>query len=198
MNHFSHIPNPRKIGHSEFEIGLTETGLPTFCNHLTSYRNNRDCFFGLTEIDKLLSWLKSVSPRLHFRSNRNWHVPVFTQIGLTKFSFSVPPKTPTFISLALSVSPRWYFRSHRKPQRSLYLNFRSDRVFTSVSPRLFNYVCNGWILCGGYIYPLHPLFIRRESHQKVYHSYYTLSEKRTTYPCVEIKSFHSYHMKLDF
>src|SRR6187399_551992 len=92
MNHFSHIPNPRKIGHSEFEIGLTETGLPTFCNRLTSFRNIRDCIFGLTEIDQLLSWLKSVSPRLHFRSHRNWHVPVSSQIGLTEFSFSVPPK----------------------------------------------------------------------------------------------------------
>ena len=132
MNHFCHIPNPRKIGLTEFEIGHTETELPTFCNHFTSFRNNRVCIIGLTEMDKLLSWLKSVSPIIHFRSNRFWHVPTLSQIGPTEFSFSVSPKSPTFISDALSVPPRWYFRSHRKSQRSLYLNFRSNRVFTSV------------------------------------------------------------------
>ena len=198
MNHFCHIPNPRKIGLTEFEIGLTETEPPTFCNHFTSYRNNRVCIIGLTEIDKLLSWLKSVSPIIHFRSHRFWHVPILSQIGPTEFSFSVSPKSPTFISEALSVSPRWYFRSHRKSQRSLYLNFRSNRVFTSVWPRLVKCVCNGWILCGGYIYPSTPSSFVERAIRKNYHSYLTLSEKRTTYPCVEIKLFHSYHMKRDF
>src|SRR3954468_5482855 len=113
------------------------------------------------------------------------------------FSFSVSPKTPTFISETFSVPPRWYFRSHRKSQRSLYLKYRSDRVCTSVSPRLVKCVCNGWILCGGYIYPSTPSSFVRRAIRKYHHFYHTLSEKRTTCPCVEIKPFHSCHMKLD-
>ena len=155
MNHLSYIPNPRNFGLSDFEFGLTETGLPTFCNHLTSYRNIRVVNFGPTEMASSNLWLTSDTPR-------------------------------------------WYFRSHRKSQRSLYLNFRSDRVFTSVSPRLVKCVCNGWILCGGYIYPSTPSSFVRRAIRKYHHFYHTLSEKWTTYPCVEIKPFHSYHMKLDF
>ena len=113
MNHLSYFPNPRNFGLSDFEFGLTETGLPTFCNQLTSLRNIRVVNFGPTEMASSYLWLTSDTPR-------------------------------------------WYFRSHRKSQRSLYLNFRSDRVFTSVSPRWLKYVCNGWILCGGYIYPSTP------------------------------------------
>src|SRR3954464_4353548 len=156
MNHFCHIPNPRKIGHTEFEIGLTEIELPTFCNHFTSYRNDRVCTFGLTGSGMFLFFLKSVQPSFLSRSHR---------------------KTPTFISDTLSVPPRWYFRSHRKSQRSLYLNFRSDRVFTSVAPRLVKCVCNGWILCGGYIYPSTPSSFERRAIRKYHHFYHTLSEK---------------------
>ena len=155
MNHLSHKPNPRKSVNPSLSSVSPKYGLPSFCNRLTSFRNNRVDDFGLTETGKFLSWLKSDKPR-------------------------------------------WYFRSHRKPQRSLYLNFRYDRVFTSVSPRLFNYVCNGWILCGGYIYPSTPSSFVRRAIRKYHHFYHTLSEKWTTYPCVEIKPFHSYHMRLDF
>src|SRR3954469_15853920 len=70
MNHFCHIPNPRKIGHTEFEIGLTETELPIFCNHLTSYRSNRVFTIGLTDSGMFLFFLKSVQPSFLFRSHR--------------------------------------------------------------------------------------------------------------------------------
>ena len=88
-----------------------------------------------------------------------------------------------------SVSPRWYFRSHRKSQRSLYLNFRSDRVFTSVSPRLLNYVCNGWILCGGYIYPSTPSSFVERAIRKNYHSYLTFLRREL--PTLVLRSSHS-------
>jgi hypothetical protein len=46
--------------------------------------------------------------------------------------------------------------------------------------------------------PLHPLFIRGESTQTEPLLPPYISEKRTTYSCVEIKLLHSHHMKLDF
>src|SRR3954465_8541550 len=105
MNHFCHIPNPRKSGDTEFEIGLTETELPTFCNHFTSYRNNRVCIIGLTELTSFC-----------LGSNRSHREFTF---GLTDSGM--------FLFFLKSVQPSFLSRSHRKLQRPYQIHFRSHR-----------------------------------------------------------------------
>ena len=75
----------------------------------------------------------------------------FARIGLTEIVFSVPPKTPTFTLFELSVSPSCPLRSHRDCSN----------------------VCNGWILCGGYLYPSTPSSFVERAIRKNYHSYLT-------------------------
>ena len=94
---------------------------------------------------------------------------LFAEIGLTEFTQSAPPRWGFALALA--------HRSHRVlpvgPPRFLTFTFWTKSVSPSSSirsDRVGSNVCNGWILCGGYLYPSTPRPYVREPLERAYTS----------------------------
>ena len=90
------------------------------------------------------------------RSHRVW------VIGQTEFWIYPNPST--------SVPPSWSSRSHRKSLTVTRFTFSARPSFLIRSHRDWKTVSNGWILCGGYIYPSTSSSFVREPSEQTYTS----------------------------
>ena len=142
-------------------------------------RSHRVWAIGTTEITMQTLWLT-------YYQNRSHRVCV---IGLTEITLCPNPNEIDLAELTC--------RSHRKSQRSHFELNQSDRVLL-FGPTDFGDLCVTVRFCVKSIYiPLHPLFIRGESHNNMPTLPTYFFWERTTYTCFEVKIFHSNHINFD-
>ena len=143
-----------QFGSTEMDLGPTEMALPTLCNRLHILRSHRVCQSVTPRwiVNSLLPYcFTSVSPSLCNRSHRDLNCPQPLHFGSSELSVSVPPRFLKFISFTQFGATEISFRCHRVGSK----------------------VCNGWILCGGYLYPSTPSSFVERAIRNEHHSYLT-------------------------
>jgi len=160
-------------------LGPTEMALPALCDLLNSIQSQQDVAIGSHRVgltdSLLLIVFTSVPPRWCNRCHRDEVCPKLQHIGPTEFFPSVPPRFLMFIFFCTDRCTKFSYQCHWDGSKGVMVGFCVEVIYTP--PPLSSH--------------------KRETSESAYTSTFIFWE-RTTYSCVEIKRFHSYHLNLDF
>ena len=140
------------------DLGPTEMALSTLYHQLQLFRSLRVFAIGATKMACQLS----VALLLHF--------------GPTEMMQSVPPKWGFALPLHIGRSEMFPFGP---TGTSKFISFALVGLTENSSRchRVWSKVCNGWISCGGYIYPSAPLLPSKRAIKTCLHFHHTFSER---------------------